>query len=252
MNSHISQENTLFSKFRGFYCDDLLEKIDDNRDFHHSLFCEKNKFLLEILETHKLHASTFEKLNDVYECSFEYDLVMSEEERKCIIQDIKVEKNKKYICCFSKKFKEGNLKENLMWAHYANGHRGLRIDFILDSEQCKDIHKVEYSNEPIKIDIRNGLPDEDKLKIMTRKRKFWKYENEYRTITIEKKIKIKIDKIVIGRGFLPTGFDLDLDKRFNCNIVKFACAIRSVLGRDGDVKIMAYKSKYGNDLEKVC
>lgn len=87
---------------------------------------------------------------------------------------------------------------------------------------------------------------------MTRKRKFWEYENEYRTIMSENKIKIKIDKIVIGRGFLPTGFDLDLDKRFNCNILKFACAIRSVLEKDDDVNIMAYKSRYGNDLEKVC
>lgn len=147
MNSHINQEKILFSKFRGFYCDNLLEKIDNNRDFHHSLFCEKNKFLLEIFQTSKLHAPTFEELNDVYECTFKYDPRMSEKERKCGIKNIKVEKNKKYICCFSKKFRKGNSRENLMWAHYANGHRGLRIDFRLDSEHFKDMHKVEYSNE---------------------------------------------------------------------------------------------------------
>jgi len=81
----------------------------------------------------------------------------------------------------------------LMWAHYANNHKGICIkyDFELngvqnicfDEDKRLDVLKVNYSDEPIDIFSHSIEKLENlKFKILTNKYSKWQYENEVRLI----------------------------------------------------------------------
>lgn len=81
----------------------------------------------------------------------------------------------------------------LMWAHYANNHKGICIkyDFELDGvqnicfdkDETLDILKVNYSDQPIDI-FSYSIDKLENLKyeILTNKYSKWQYENEVRLI----------------------------------------------------------------------
>jgi hypothetical protein len=95
----------------------------------------------------------------------------------------------------------------LMWAHYANNHKGICIkyDFELegvqnicfDKDETLDILKVNYSDNPIDI-FSYSIDKLENLKyeILTNKYSKWQYENEVRLIR-EGQGLLKIKKICI-------------------------------------------------------
>lgn len=230
-----------YSKFRPLYCSGLDGKIARSEDFYRALDNKKNRFLKEILVKKQLHASSFNKFNDTLEFVFGYRRSEINREQLQEIFDIK---NDLKICSFSKKFRSNDSRERLMWAHYAGGDRGIRIDFELDGEY--EIYDVKYEN---KAKILNSLDDfsRNAIAILTTKMKPWAYERECRTITHDTdKIKIKIKQIVIGRAFLRLGFDYYETNKFDDNIIKFARKIKRLVG--DDVKVLTYASRYLNEL----
>ena len=83
---------------------------------------------------------------------------------------------KKGVCCFSE-----TDTNNLLWSHYANGHRGVCIEYNLDKINGKVI-KVNYFKEPFEIPFKDGKPDGGELSevILSTKKIDWEYEREIR------------------------------------------------------------------------
>lgn len=240
--SQTAGKKKVFSKFRPFIYNG---EIDDSSDFVCSFYSDDNKYLRDILKNNRLYASNFLKFNDVREGWFNFLFSKSDEEKDIVkaLENIKSEKEKRFICCFSKKFGENSSKELLMWAHYANNHIGFRIDFTLDENEMSKTYDVKYGYEPKLIEnIKNYFPENSEIiKILTRKDEIWRYERECRIIFDSydadngatngdgKFVNINIERVVIGRGFLPVVFDFSRRKITPRNIEDLSYALKGLL-----------------------
>ncbi|WP_254276866.1 DUF2971 domain-containing protein [Halomonas sp. 3H] len=82
------------------------------------------------------------------------------------------------ISSFSK-----NNSNPLMWGHYADGMRGVCIEYDIDD---KDLNKVEYK-ECYSVDVLRVLArgtEDEVRKTFLRKNPSWEYEDEYRVIKV--------------------------------------------------------------------
>ena len=155
----LDEEQKVFSKFRPFI---HSGEIDVHSNFVCSFYSDSNKRLRDILENKQLYAPNFTTFNDAREGWFNFLFSKSEEEKDIVkaLEDIKKEKAKRFICCFSEKFGENSSKELLMWAHYANNHIGFRIDFTLDENEMSKTYDVKYGYKPKLIEnIKNYFPE---------------------------------------------------------------------------------------------
>lgn len=207
---------------------------------------EDNSRFFEILKNNELHASKFFKFNDMLDCSFSFDVTKNSKKLEKLLEKFYKSKCKKNICCFSKKFKKDDPNEFLMWAHYANSHYGIRIDFELLKNKAIDIkyNKCPFLSNIEKhlVDVDNfELNDKDLENIMTCKGGIWQYENEYRVITDDEKIPINIKKIVIGRAFCKN----IQDEREPNLISIIAKEIKNNL-KNKNIPIYFYKDRYSN------
>lgn len=80
----------------------------------------------------------------------------------------------------------------LMWAHYADNHKGICLGYSIPENAAKNISPINYTSEfrEIKISqIRRMLEGDEKAKkeierdIFLRKAKSWKYEEEWRMVS---------------------------------------------------------------------
>ena len=75
-----------------------------------------------------------------------------------------------------------SLTENLLWSHYASGHRGIAIEFDASAGLFLTAQQVQYSStEPV---INRLVDDEGQLleKSVLTKSADWRYEREWRVI----------------------------------------------------------------------
>lgn len=77
--------------------------------------------------------------------------------------------------------------ELLLWAHYADKHKGIRLRFIFDKRRDPDDcpNPVRYSKSRVQIDftrVPSEIPDESLRAILHTKGIGWQYEREYRII----------------------------------------------------------------------
>ena len=73
----------------------------------------------------------------------------------------------------------------LLWAHYADQHKGccIKLDLLNDPTVFWRIWKVEYSNDyPVTNYVKN---QEGALGVLFHKSKAWEYEQEYRVVRFE-------------------------------------------------------------------
>lgn len=259
-----------YSKFR----DLNYGKDDDNFEN----FWKKNKHTKSIFENSELFAQNYKKFNDVDECVYLVDKSIS----KTLTDKIYNEKQENVICCFSSSKIIGTYGEELMWAHYANSSKGIRIDFTIDKE-FEDIYvkKVEYKP---KKKFNNGAQLKEELNnnklenIMCRKSKAWAYEKEHRAIFHKdgipleegKKLEpfifpINIKAITFGRGcgFFPDkkpdveAYDFKQEqKNAEKHILKIASFIYKVLKesnkyKDSMPEFYRYEDKYSLKTIKI-
>lgn len=90
--------------------------------------------------------------------------------------------NKIGCTCFSRKN-----NHILMWAHYANGHKGMCLEFDATKAPFNGAYQVTYSDElpkinPIKILTNSyiGILSREAVKPLLTKYECWKYEEEWR------------------------------------------------------------------------
>lgn len=233
-------ENNEYSKFKSL-------NYEKNCDFKE--FWEKNEYTKDIFENSRLFAQNYKYFNDIDECVYLISLSIDEE----VINNISHGKEERVICCFSSREIIGTDGEKLMWAHYANSSKGIRIDFTIDREFEKYVKKVEHkpniyfeNNKELVKEFNNGLDN-----IMCRKSEAWKYEKEHRAIFSKYDstminysregayfFPIKIEGITFGRGcgFFPNKElnNPELEKEnARKHILKIASFIYKVLEESG-------------------
>ena len=82
------------------------------------------------------------------------------------------------VCCFSR------INDSiLMWAHYANSHRGFCLEFNTDNANLTGVHPLDviYTEKLIKLNFHNSADDAISNMIFT-KSLSWQYEEELRCI----------------------------------------------------------------------
>ena len=252
-----------FCKFRGL----VYEKGDEQLLLPSKRDCAKYKSnfdFKEILKNSELYMADFEKFNDIDEGRYWF---YKEEDKKCneelenAIKNIRYEKLKKEICSFSL---ESELKESdldLMWAHYANAHRGVRIDFKINPSYQGKVYKIKYTNQAPTYNL-DEIP-RHLIEIMTTKKKCFGYEREYRAIIeVEDKDKDKlpilIQRIILGRKFAENFIPNDKlgSRKFGENIIRIAKQILEIWSNgkgesENSPEIWAYKSRYSLVPKKI-
>jgi len=102
-------------------------------------------------------------------------------------ESVKNELDKLGICCFIKPPENETDEKNnlLMWAHYADKHKGVRLKFNTCDiiEVITPLQKVKYQNDYPEFDFYKG--DEQFIILASTKSTSWRYENEYRSIQRE-------------------------------------------------------------------
>jgi len=151
-------------------------------------------FVADILREQRFHTSSFFDLNDPMEGLFEYPRGTKQKYIEAIVKG----KRKLRICSFSK-----DRKNVLLWAHYADGFKGICIEVDLREPQLDsyEIATVEYS--PQLFFFSNNarhLVNEMPRIILRKKNKVWKYEKEVRTLSKEEYIHngVSIKKVLLG------------------------------------------------------
>ena len=150
------------------------------------------KFLSDIFINQRLYAASYFALNDPMEGYYRYsDGRLSDE----LIKQIKDEKERKLkICSLSR-----DPNNELMWAHYANGHRGLVIGVEIDSSMY-DVRPIEYDGPSyVRLAQQNGHR-ETAIRILSHKLDVWRYEEEERVfVRGENFVKATIREVIFGR-----------------------------------------------------
>jgi len=83
------------------------------------------------------------------------------------------------VICFA-----ANPLHPTMWAHYADSHHGLVIEFCADSEIFSggSFLRIEYCDEPFVFDASNPSGSDDVTLFLRRKGTAWSYEEESRLV----------------------------------------------------------------------
>lgn len=158
----------------------------------------------KFLENSKLWMSSFDKFNDPFEFSFSLNNDYTEEEfiqwylnanrkgNRMTAQKVFSDKEEvdnivksaienvlsNYgIKCFTKS--PDNL---LMWAHYADDHKGVcfKFDVLKSADFFQDLLSVKYDNTYIQLNYIKS--PKDTIEVLRHKGDVWKYENEWRIL----------------------------------------------------------------------
>jgi len=158
------------------------------------------RFGLKNLSNRRIKASTFDNLNDPFEL---LGIETSKPNIRASLNKMKLDISKKFgILCFSQIW-----SNPVQWAHYANNHKGICVEFELSNTE--DAQEVKYYSERFK----SNLVDDRSfpLKLLLSKFKHWEYEKEYRTVRVLNNFEkendlyfqpfnedMKLSKIIIG------------------------------------------------------
>ncbi len=157
----------------------------------------KFDFVADILCKQRFHASSFFDLNDPMEGLFEYPESTKQEYIDAIVEG----KRKLRICAFSK-----DCNNILLWAHYADGFKGICIELDLRETQLEDMEGYEivtakYSSQRVSFSNNaRHIVDEMPRIILSKKSSVWKYEKEVRTLSRDEYIHdgVSIKSVLLG------------------------------------------------------
>lgn len=254
----------IYSKFREL-------KYDENCDSETFWEGKPNKYVKDIFEHSTLIAQNYKEFNDIDECVY----FVAPSIRENIVKDIYSKKQENVICSFSCFTDDNDDGKELMWAHYANSSKGIKIDFTVDDEFSSYIKPVEYKSKKF-FDTNEKLEEEFKIhnleNIMCRKSTAWKYEQEHRAIFSKYNNEFKpykvngkyffpinIQKITLGKGFFLDTKSSNLEEAkqdFENHILKIASFIYQVL-KDNEKysskmpEFYRYQDKYSQKLIKI-
>ena len=150
------------------------------------------RFFVDIIMKQRLYAAPYFDLNDPMEGKYLYSKgssTLDEDERALI----KGEKEKIRICSLSR-----DPENELMWSHYAEGHRGVAIGVEVDG--------TDYEVKPIIYDglhvlNRNTLNQNSALDVLSHKINVWEYEQEERVFVKKNHfVNVQVREVIFGRS----------------------------------------------------
>lgn len=147
------------------------------------------KFLVDIFLNKRLFAAGFESLNDPMEGRYYYgNGTLAQEYRDAVLNT----KRQWRICSLS-----SCCDSSLMWTHYAKSHTGIAIGVEpLRSRSGAEIREVQYVDS---LDFQEQADVDRTAKwILSRKLSHWKYESEYRVLTTQSFVPIRIKQVLLG------------------------------------------------------
>jgi len=147
------------------------------------------KKFVDIILKNRLYAAQYKDLNDPMEGQYYYH---RGELNKTIRDKILEEKGTLRILSLSR------VNNNqLMWSHYADGHKGIAIGVKIDNEKY-DVQPIEYDGI---VTIRNSdYNGQTAREILRHKLEVWSYEEEVRVFQRNQMfIDVKIEKIILGQ-----------------------------------------------------
>jgi len=155
------------------------------------------RFFVDIVLKKRLYAASYSDLNDPMEGRYDYESGTLDTDVRDLIER---QKEKLRICSLSE------IPDNeLMWSHYAEGHRGVVIGVEVDERRYKVV-PVKYSKGLKKVglmDIGNTTAQE----IFSHKLDFWQYEREVRVFVVGAYyVDVRVDKIIAGRSMSNQDF----------------------------------------------
>ncbi len=177
----------------------LLYKYKSLRNIDHTL---------DILLNQRLYCSPYIELNDPFEGLFSASIRIPPNERikypfirlpdslkvTKSVDDLPYDsKDRVRICSLS-----SSPSDILLWSHYADGHKGIAIEFNVSGLEAA-IHPVKYVNVlPLYSGTLLGMPTPQEL--LTYKTKHWEYESEYRVICEERFFDVarRIGRVLLG------------------------------------------------------
>jgi Protein of unknown function (DUF2971) len=126
------------------------------------------KFGIKSLQEKRLKISVLDDLNDPFEL-LPYE--MTDRNRRVALNATRRQMaSNRGLLCFS-----ATWKDPVLWAHYADKHKGLCLAFDVPQEKCR---AVTYEKRRLKLPAKPSLPDAEAL-IFT-KYVNWQYEQELR------------------------------------------------------------------------
>ena len=129
----------------------------------------------DIFCNHRFYAAQFYDLNDPMEGLF--DVAKGTKQR--YINAIKDGKRRLKVCSFSQ-----DMANILLWAHYADGFRGICIEIDVNDSEDFEVTEVTYS--PFRVFISDDSRDQLNImpqNILSVKAEAWEYEDEVRILT---------------------------------------------------------------------
>jgi len=161
----------------------MLYKYRSVKDFH---------YLEDIIKNKRLYAARYDELNDRDEGHFYYNSHDYSEET---LKAIRSSKLMNRVLSLSR-----NVNEELMWGHYADGHRGIVIGVEVDLDKYK-MKPIEYTRDLIRIgDLKNESIEELVKRVLMQKNVRWSYEEEERIFARHREnfVSVSIKEIIIG------------------------------------------------------
>ena len=147
------------------------------------------KFLVDIFLKSRLYAAPYSDLNDPMEG--QYLLSPSGSIDADMEKMLNSEKDRFRICSFSR-----NPDNQLMWAHYAEGHRGLVLGVDIREADC-EVRDIIYEG-PLNVGWHN-FDSQAPLQVLSRKLSAWEYEEEVRAFVKNQFfVSVEIKEIFLG------------------------------------------------------
>lgn len=147
------------------------------------------KNFVDIILKNRLYAAQYKDLNDPMEGQYYYH---RGELNRTIRDKILEEKGTLRILSLSR------INNNqLMWSHYADGHKGVAIGVRIDQTEY-DVQPIEYDGI---VTIRNSdYNGQTAREILRHKLEVWSYEEEVRVFQRNQMfIDVKIEEIILGQ-----------------------------------------------------
>lgn len=170
------------------------------------------RFFADIILKERLYAAPYFDLNDPMEGRYLYSQSGGEIYKE-MAEVLKGLKEKLRICSLSR-----DKKNELMWSHYAEGHKGVAIGVEVDETKHQVCPIIYDGLHQISL---NNFGHSSAVDILSHKLDVWNYEDEVRVFTFNKQhVQVSVKEIVFGSRMSTQdkGFITDLVKAINPSI----------------------------------
>lgn len=148
--------------------------------------------LVDIIVNSRLYAASYDKMNDPMEGGYSFPETYSNEQIDALEKVIAKQK----FCSLSA---SNNI--DLMWAHYANGNRGICIGVTLkETRRAGEAYWVNYDGPPNLIHRCDQDTQDRARKILRHKSDCWDYEEEVRIFSNDGHlVDVEIKEVIFGK-----------------------------------------------------